>query len=33
MSLGLPHRVMQDDEYNGYHIPAGMCNDIYVDGL
>lgn len=21
--LGLPHRVMEDDEYNGYHIPKG----------
>lgn len=27
--LGAPHRVMQDDEYMGYHIPAGAsvtCN-------
>ncbi|KAL0958550.1 hypothetical protein HGRIS_000689 [Hohenbuehelia grisea] len=21
--LGLPHRLMQDDEYNGYHLPTG----------
>lgn len=27
--LGVPHKVTQDDEYMGYHIPAGasvMCN-------
>jgi cytochrome P450 len=30
--LSLPHRAMHDDEYNGYHIPAGTCNDSYVDG-
>ncbi|GJE96465.1 cytochrome P450 [Phanerochaete sordida] len=23
LPLGLPHRAMVDDEYNGYHIPAG----------
>ena len=22
-TLGLPHRVMEDDEYNGYRIPKG----------
>ena len=22
-TLGLPHRLMQDDEYNGYFIPKG----------
>lgn len=22
-TLGLPHRLMEDDEYNGYHLPKG----------
>ena len=27
--LGLPHRVIEDDEYEGYDIPAG-CDIIIV---
>lgn len=24
-TTGVSHRLIQDDEYNGYHIPAGVC--------